>query len=264
MLFLLLVVAANAELTMQQWNFPVMPGCEGYATACEADATCVTLDDMVHNTCFMTTLTAAAEENGIDVPTLLANMPTPTAFESGTNYAACAFMMNKAMDITAKVPYTLSSFYDCQHTNMAAAYGEVFNWNAVVGTWDALEICMDNEECVADWESTISDTSKAGVKWDDTYEPILGFEFPNMDQSSRNFCFILLRVLATANTDLLYFGNAFFALNMENGGEIVDECNAFMNNKVMIMICVIAASTFVLTLIGVCAYTYFCKSNKDQ
>merc|ERR1712019_80162 len=115
-----------------------------------------------------------------------------------------------------------------------------------------------------DWEGVISQTSKLDVKWDDTYEPILGFEFPNTDQDSKNFCLILFGVMAYANTDLLHFGSAMFALQMENGGEIVEECNALMQSRVIGLVCGISAGVFVLTLIGVCAYSYFCKSNKDQ
>merc|ERR1712048_1347320 len=246
-----LVATANAALTMETYT-TIFPQCQSYADVCDADAAwCKAIDQAVHENCMVPQWDEAALAMGITRDELLATAPAaPLAQMTGTGYAACSFMMTKYVDITAKVPYSLSSLYDCQFTNLAGLTGEsTFNWNAVSGTWMALEICMDNPDCVDDWEGVISQTSKLDVKWDDTYEPILGFEFPNTDQDSKNFCLILFGVMAYANTDLLHFGSAMFALQMENGGEIVEECNALMQSRVIGLVCGISAGVSSLLLL---------------
>lgn len=266
MLFLLLVATANA-VTLP--TLPYLPQCQPYADICDADATCTSLE--------------AATEQCVQQATadLIAGGQTVfTAQEAaGNGYAACAFMMTKNAQVGGalglnRTPYTLTNLYACACANFAPnmlAGGNPMGfdlelgceWNNAWGIWSGLEICMDEEECVEDWEGVISQTSKLDVKWDNTYEPILGFPFPDDSQDSKNFCLILFGVMAYANANLLNFGAAYFALGMPNGGEIVEECNALMQSRVIGLVCGISAGVFVLTLIGVCAYSYFCKSNKE-
>jgi len=282
MLFLLLVATANA-VTLSTPSYFAQYGleweCQAYADACDADS--LTLEDgTIITPC--ATLEEAVQQcvDAESAKLVAAGQTVFTAQEAaGNGYAACSFMMTKhqlvggAMGLN-RAPYTLTNLYSCACANFKTDMLTLTNplgfdlengceWNNAWGTWSALEICMDDDECVESWETVISQTSKLGTKYDDEYEPILGFEFPETDQDSKNFCFILFAVMEKANVNLLSFGSTYFALGMPNGGEIVEECNALMKSRILGMICGISAGVFVLTLIGACAYSYFCKSNKD-
>lgn len=285
MLILLLVATVVNSVTLT-----VLPQCAEFAAICDADerlgADFLPLDPPVFP---CATLEAATHKCVVDGQTeiLTANPEaTFTPTQVGQAYSDCAFMMGKALGASlsiTKVPYQLSSLLECQCENLAdavaymAAVGTPIpfvqleqpscNWYKVSGVWDALDVCLQNPDCVEDWEGVITETKKLDVKWDDTYSPLLTtagtFDFPDITQDSKNFCLILFGVMAYANTDLLNYGAAMFALQVENGGEIVEECNALMSKRIVGLVAGIAAGVFVLTLIGGCAYTYFCGAKKD-
>lgn len=269
-MFILLLAATVGAVTME-----MLPDCLEYATICDADPVCVALEGA--------TTQCVNEET---TKAFAAGATSFTPMNIGEALGACSFMMGKALASTleiTRVPYTLSNLLQCHCENIgetaaeAAAAGTPMlyveleqpacEWYRVSGVWDALDVCLANQDCIDDWEGVITETKKLDVKWDTTYSEYLTptgkFDFPLLTQESKNFCLILFGVMAYANADLLNYGASMFAFQVDNGGEIVEECNALMAKRVAGLVGGIAAGVFVLTLIGGCAYTYFCGSKKE-
>lgn len=263
--FLISNVVAQSFSNATNGFVPIHAECINIKTSlCSIDALCMTLDAGIMN--------AMMTYPGMEG--FYGQMPAGMVGVSGlfpaqtlaATLAQFAFMVSYAGtggNVTQIYP-ALNAVYECEARN------EELIWAQYADTWSAVQICFEDADCLAAFDSIREASSdkppapfgKFSSTW--TYVPEIDFYMPlTPDNDNDAYCGIVFAALAEENMKAVNALVAWATLNL-NGDDLLGHCNDAVAKYTLGLVAGLSAGCLVFGLLVMGLGCYCCNGRKKE